>query len=163
MFANLSKGSILHGLDTKDDMKVFTATVDSVTLPYPKSTQTTFGQLPEMVVDLTANVEGERREFKRVPANNAVADFGPNTLILSDSKDSLVSYIKTLRMKSKNVVDSYSRHQELIPKYDKALEELDPGLANENIVKELRNQVSTMQAQYAEILALLKSDNQKTK
>lgn len=163
MFSNLSKGSVLYGLDTKEGVKIFTATVDMVTLPYPRSAQNTFGQLPEMVVDIVVNVGGERREFKRVPANNAIADFGPNTLVLSDTKDSLVNYVKSLRQTSKNIVDSCPRHQELIPQYDKVLQELDPGLANENAVKELRDRVSTMQSQFAEVLALLKSENSKTK
>ena len=163
MFSNLSKGSVLYGLDTKDDVKVFTASVDMVTLPYPRNPQTTFGQLPEMVVDIVVNVGGERKEFKRVPANNVIADFGPNTLVLADTKDSLINHVKTLRQESRNIVESYPRHQELIPQYDKVLEDLDPGLANENVVKELRDQVTTMQNQFAEVLALLKSGNSKSK
>ena len=162
MFSNLSKGSILYGLDTKNGVKALTATVDMVTIPYPRNAQNTFGQMPEMVVDIVVSINGERKEFKRVPANNVIADFGPNTLVLADTKDSLVNYVKSLRMESKNIVDSYSRHQELIPQYDKVLQDLDPGVANENMVKELRNQVSTMQEQFAEVLALLKSGN-KTK
>ena len=163
MFSNLSKGSVLYGLDTKDGVKVFTASVDMVTLPYPRNTQTTFGQIPEMVVDIVVNVGGERKEFKRVPASNSIADFGPNTIVLSDTKDSLINYVKSLRQESKNIIDSYPRHQELIPQYDQVLQDLDPGLANENVVKELRDQVSTMQSQFAEVLALLKSENSKIK
>ena len=98
-----------------------------------------------------------------MPASNSIADFGPNTLVLSDTKDSLINYVKSLRQESKNIVDSYPRHQELIPQYDQVLQDLDPGLANENVVKELRDQVSTMQSQFAEVLALLKSENLKIK
>ena len=41
MFSNLSKGSILYGLDTKGGVKMFTATVDSVSMPRPKYVQNT--------------------------------------------------------------------------------------------------------------------------
>lgn len=156
MFSNLSKGSVLYGIDNKDGVKLFTASVDMVTLPYPRNAQTTFGQLPEMVVDIVANLNGERKEFKQVPSNNVIADFGPNTMVLSDSKDSLVNYVRSLRQTSKNILDSVPRHKELIPQYDKVLQELNPELVNESAVKELREQVGSLQSQLSEALALLK-------
>ena len=161
MFSNLSKGSVLYGLDNKEGVKLFTATIDKVSLPYPRNMQNTFGQMPEMVVDITVNMDGERREFKQVPSNNAIADFGPNTVVLSDSKDSLVNYVRSLRQTSRNIIESCSRHQELIPQYDKVLEDLNPELVNENAVKELRQQVGSLQSQLAEALALLKGGNNK--
>ena len=161
MFSNLSKGSVLYGLDTKNEVKLFTAIVDSVSLPYPRNVQNTFGLMPEMVVDIKVNVEGDRREFKQVPSNNAIADFGPNTVILSDSKDSLVNYVKSLRQSSKNIIDSCSKHEKLLPQYDKVLEELNPELINESAVKELREQVGSLQSQLAEALSLLKLKQQK--
>lgn len=156
MFSNLSRGSVLYGLDTKDEVKLFTASVDRVSLPYPKNVQTTFGQLPEMVVDIVVNLNGDRREFKQVPSNNAIADFGPNTIVLSDSKDSLNNYVRSLRQSSKNIIDSAPKHEQLIPQYDRVLQELNPELVNDGAVKELREQVGTLQSQLAEALALLK-------
>lgn len=147
---------MLYGLDNKEGVKLFTASVDRVTPPYPRSMQNTFGQLPEMVVDIVVNVDGERKEFKQVPSNNVIADFGPNTVVLSDSKDSLVNYVRSLRQTSKNIIDSCPKHQELIPQYDKVLQELNPELVNESVVKELKDQVSSLQSQLAETLALLK-------
>ena len=118
--------------------------------------QNTFGQLPEMVMDITAIIGGERREFKQVPSNNTIADFGSDTVVLSDSKESLINHIRSLRQISKNVVDSAPAHQERIPQYDAALAELDPVEANDNAVKELRGQVENMQSQMQEMLSLLK-------
>ena len=162
MFSNLSKGSILYGLDTKNGVKVFTGTVEAITLPYPRSMQNTFGQIPEMVIDITTTVNGEKKEFKQIPSNNVIADFGDGVLVLSDSKDSLTSYLKSQRQKSKNIVDSYPKHQELIPQYDNAIQELNPELVNESAVKELKGQVKAMQNQIGELLSLLKSGNVKT-
>lgn len=162
MFSNLSKGSILYGLDTKNGVKVFTGTVEAITLPYPRSMQNTFGQIPEMVIDITTTVNGEKKEFKQIPSNNVIADFGDGVLVLSDSKDSLTSYLKSQRQKSKNIVDSYPKHQELIPQYDNAIQELNPELVNESAVKELKGQVNAMQNQISELLSLLKSGNVKT-
>lgn len=162
MFSNLSKGSVLYGLDTKEEVKLFTASVERVTLPYPRTMQNTFGQLPEMVVDISVNVNGEKKEFKQVPSNNVIADFGPNTLVLSDSKDSLINYVKSLRQTSKNIIESCSRHEKLIPQYDEVLQELNPEMVNESAVKELREQVSSLQTQLSEALSLLKAGNKKS-
>lgn len=156
MFSNLSKGSVLYGLDRKNGNKPFTATIDNVSLPRPRFNQNTFGQIPEYVIDIVAIIGGERKEFQQVPNNNVVADFGPNSLVISDSKDSLINHIKALRQESKGVVDSAPMHQEWIPQYDAALSELDPATANDNAVKELRGQVESMQNQMQEMLSLLK-------
>ena len=162
MFSSLSKGSVLYGLDRKNGNKLFTATVESISLPRPRFNQNTFGQIPEYVVDIAANIGGERKEFQQVPNNNVVADFGPNSLVISDSKDSLINHIKALRQESKGVVDSAPMHQEWIPQYDAALSELDPATANDNAVKELSGKVNNMESQMAEILSLLKQGNTKT-
>lgn len=157
MFSNLSKGNILYGLDTKGGVKMFTATVDSVSMPRPKYVQNTFGQMPEMVVDVVVTINGERREFKQVPSNNAIADFGPDTFVLSDSKDSLMNYVSSMLQSSRNIVNSVDKHKSLIAQYEQVLGELNPASANESAVKELREQVQDMQGQMGEILSLLKA------
>jgi len=160
MFSNLSKGSVLYGLDTKGEVRMFTATIESVSLPRPKYMQNTFGQLPEMVLDIVANVNGERKEYKEVPTNNVIADFGPDTFVLSDSRDSLTNYVRSQLQKSKDVVNSADKHKALIPQYEHVLGELDPASANDSAVKELKGQVESMQSQMNEVLSLLKQKTQ---
>ena len=162
MFSNLSKGSVLYGLDIKGGVKLFTATVESVSIPRPRYVQNVFGQLPETVVDIVATIDGERKEFKQVPSNNAIADFGPNTMVLSDSRDSLINHVSMLLQTSRNIVNSYDKHKELITQYESVLNELNPSSVNDSAVKELRTQVSSLQSQLAEALALLKSGNNKS-
>lgn len=159
MFSNLSKGSVLYGLDTKGEVKMFTATVDSISIPRPKYMQNTFGQMPEMVLDIVANVNGERKEYKEVPTNNVIADFGPDTFVLSDSRDSLMNYVRSQLQRSKDIVNSAGKHKTLIPQYEKVLGELDPASANDNAVKELKNEVADMRNQLSEALALLRGEN----
>ena len=160
MFSNLSKGSVLYGLDTKGEVRMFTATIELVSLPRPKYMQNTFGQLPEMVLDIVANVNGERKEYKEVPTNNVIADFGPDTFVLSDSRDSLTNYVRSQLQKSKDVVNSADKHKALIPQYEHVLGELDPASANDSAVKELKGQVESMQSQMNEVLSLLKQKTQ---
>jgi hypothetical protein len=52
-------------------------------------------------------------------------------------------------------------HEALIPQYKQALGELNPEIANDNAVRELRGQVESMQSQMQEMLSLLKAGNAK--
>lgn len=156
MFSNLSKGSVLYGLDTKDRLKLFTASVDSITLPKPKYIQNTYGQLPEMVVDIVAIINGERKEFKQVPSNTAIADFGPTSFILADSRDSLLNHVNAMLKTSKDIVASISKHEERIEDCQKIILELNPSLAAEaqrdGVILDLQKQVSTLTNQLAQVL-----------
>lgn len=162
MFSNLSKGNILYGLDRRDKINWFTASIESITPVYGKTNPNMFGQLPELRLDIIANVNGERREFKQVPSNSAIADFGETSFIIADNKDSLFNYIKTLRQNSKAIVDSAPYHNSLIPQYDTVLNELVPSSANNEEVKALKDEVSSLKSQLAEAISLLKSGTNKT-
>ena len=161
MFSNLAQGSILYGIETKDELKVFTAPITSVSLPRPLLTQNTFGQIPPTVVDITATVNGEKREFKQVPGNTTIANFGQDAFILADSKESLNSYIESMLQNSKNIVNSIDKHKTLITQYEKVYKELNPNISinNNGDVEALKNEVSELKAQIKELIALSKSGN----
>ena len=162
MFSNLSKGSVLYGLEIKDGMKFFTAPIESVSLPYPKyRNNNTFGQIPETVMDIVCTVNGERRTFQQVPSNSAIADFGNDTFVLADGKDSLNGYVNSMLQNSRNIVNSVEKHKALISQYESVLASLNPGQANDNAVKELNTKVNSLESQIAEMLSLLKSGNPK--
>lgn len=93
MFSNLTPNSILYVLDMKGPNRILTGPVERVSVPRPK--YNTFNPSMEMVVDIIANIGGERREFKGIP-NNTVADFGDDTFVLAESKDALSSYIAAM-------------------------------------------------------------------
>ena len=162
MFSNLSKGNVLYGLDRRDKVKWFTASIENVTPTVSKTTQM-FGQMPELRLDIVANINGEQKTFQQVPSNNAIADFGDKSFVIADNKDSLFNYVKTLKQTSKNIVESAFYHESLIPQYDEVLNELMPGSANNDEVKALRTEVGSLKSQLAEAIALLKSGNSKPK
>lgn len=161
MFSNLAQGSILYGIETKDELKVFTAPITSVSLPRPLLTQNTFGQIPPTVVDITATVNGEKREFKQVPGNTTIANFGQDAFILADSKESLNSYIESMLQNSRNIVNSIDKHKTLITQYEKVYKELNPNISinNNRDVEDLKNEVSELKTQIKELIALSKSGN----
>ena len=163
MFSTLSKGSVLYGLDRRDKVKWFTASIDAITPTYSKASPNMFGQMPELRLDIIATINGEKRTFQQVPSNNAIADFGENSVIIADNKDSLFNYTKKLLSDSEAVVKSCPFHEERIPQYKEVLNELMPGSAENGEVKQLRTEVSTLKSQLAEVISLLKAENSKQK
>ena len=162
MFSNLSKGSVLYGIDRTDKIKWFTASVESVVPNMFNGTPTNFTPIPEFRLDIIASINGEKKTFQQVPSNSAIADFGDKSFVIADNKDSLFNYVKSLRQKSKEIVDSTPYHEALIPQYDEVLNDLMPGSTNNDEVKALRSEVGSLKAQLAEAISLLKSGNAKT-
>lgn len=160
MFSNLSKGNVLYVLDRRDGIKWYTASVEKVTPSMPRMPQTTFGQMPELTVDIIATISGEKKEFKQVPSNNAVADFGQDSVVLADNKDSLYNYVHSLLLTSENIVNSADKHKGLIPQYKDILSQLNPN-SNDDTVKELKEEVGNLRNQLAEAIALLKGETKK--
>ena len=157
MFSTLSKGNVLYGLDRRNNIKLFTASIEKVTPFVNRYVSNTFGQMPEVSLDIIVNINGEQKEFKQVPSNNAIADFGEKAFVIADNKDSLYNYIKKLRQDSKTIVDSASYHESLILQYDDVLNELMPGSTNNDEVKDLKNEVTSLKKQLEEAISLLKN------
>lgn len=153
MFSNLSKGNVLYGLDLSGDkMTYFTATIEEAKPAFPVN----MGQIPGSVVDITAIRDGNTLSFKQIPSNSAVADYGNKTFILADSKDALVNYVNAKLQASRNIVNSYDEHKKLVEQYEDVLSQINPN-PNGAELKELKQQFSTMQSQFNELMSILKS------
>ena len=164
MFANLSKGSILHGVDCKNnEMKWFTGSVERVTPSLNNQYPNSFGQFPTLNLDIVATIDGVQKEYKGIHSNDTIADFGEDAFILADNKDSLYNYIKSLLKTSEDIVNekNIATHKQKIPKYRNVLSELRPDMSNATEVKELNKKVNSLENQIAEMLSLLKEKTSK--
>ena len=164
MFSNLSQNSILYILDLKNNPKVLSGPVERVSVPRPK--YNTFNPNMEMVVDITATVNGERREFKGVP-NGSLANFGDDAFVLAENKDVLNSYVNAMLQNSRSVVNSIEKHQKLITEYEEALQELNPDIKasreNDKAIQSLQDQVNALQQGMQQMLAIMtKNETPKT-
>ena len=157
MFSNLSQNSILYILDIKDKPKLVTGTVTNVSLPRPQ--YATFGQNPETVMDITVLVDGERREFKRVPSNTSIANFGADAFILADSADAVNQYLSSALQNSRNIVNSVERHKQLITDYEEILQNLNPAYRidkeKDKAIQSLQSQVDELQKGMQQMLAIM--------
>ena len=149
MFSNLSQNSILYVLDINNSPKVLSGPVERVTIPRPK--YNTFNPNMEMVVDIFATINGERSEFKGVP-NSTIANFGNDSFILADSRESLNSYINAMMQNSKGILDSVEKHQKLLANYEEALSELNPDIKAD---KEKDKAIQNLQSQVAKLKDML--------
>ncbi len=164
MFSNLSKGSVLHGVDKSGDkLKWFSGTIERITPslnnPY-NSYPNAFGQLPVVNLDIVATVNGKQREFKGIHSDDTIADFGKNTVILADSENTLFNHVNSLLRTSEEAVDkdNIAWHNQMIPQYKEVLSDMRPGASSNSEVRELKEQVGSLQAQLAEALSLLKKE-----
>lgn len=155
MFSNLSPNSILYVMDLSGTPKILSGPIERVSLPRQK--YNTFNPNMEMIVDVVAVINGERREFKGVP-NGSIADFGNDTFILAENKDALNSYINSMIQNSKNIVDSVDKHKKRIIDYEEALQELNPSLKadkeKDKAIHDLQEQVSMLQEGMVKLLAM---------
>jgi hypothetical protein len=149
MFSNLSPNSILYVLDVQSTPKILSGPVERVSLPRPK--YNTFNPNMEMVVDLFATINGERREFKGVP-NGSIANFGDNAFVLAESKEALNSYINAMLQNSQSIINSIDKHKKLIANYEEALQELNPSLKAD---KEKDKAIQSLQDQLSELKGMI--------
>lgn len=154
----------MYILDLKNNPKVLSGPVERVSVPRPK--YNTFNPNMEMVVDITATVNGERREFKGVP-NGSLANFGDDAFVLAENKDVLNSYVSAMLQNSRSVVNSIEKHQKLITEYEEALQELNPDIKaskeNDKAIQTLQDQVNALQQGMQQMLAIMtKNETPKT-
>lgn len=156
MFSNLSQNSILYILDLQSKPKILSGPVERVSVPRPK--YNTFNPNMEMIVDIIATINGERREFKGVP-NGSLANFGENAFVIAESKDVLNSYINSMLQNSRSIVNSVEKHQKLITDYEEAIQELNPDIKasreNDKAIQTLQDQVETLQKSMQQMLAIM--------
>ena len=156
MFSSLTPNSILYVLDLNNNPKVLSGPIESVSLPRPK--YNTFNPNMEMIVDIVANIGGERREFKGVP-NTSIANFGDAAFVLAENKEVLSSYVTSMLQNSKSIVSSVEKHKKLIEDYETALGEINPSIKDNKAIENLQNQVSTLQENIKVLLEKLGNTN----
>lgn len=115
-----------------------------------------------MVMDISTTINGENREFKQVPSNISIADFGSTGFVLADSKDSLKVHVNSMTDTKKQLISNIEVEKKLYEQYSKVADELN-GTAvirqeNEEL-KALRAEVAEYREVMREFIALRKSEN----
>lgn len=158
MFQNLRASSQLYILHKDNKPYVEVGSVVGVSAAKPKYPMTVppIGQMPqmEMVVDITANVNGQNTTFQNIPAGAEIADFGTNgNIVISCSRDAMNSEIASLKKRSLDIINSVSYHQTVVTGCDEMLNMLNPEYAE----KQRQDQeISDLKKQMAELMSMNK-------
>ncbi len=131
-------------------------TVASVSSPVPKHPQPPiFGQMQEMVVDISARIGDQIVNLQKLPATGDVGDFG-NNIVVSCSREAMNAEVSSMRQRSIDTLNSIEAHKATIAGCDKILETLNPEYAErqkqEAENRELRNEVKELKQMMAELL-----------
>lgn len=154
---------ILH----KDKPLLEVGSIISVSIPTPKyPVQPMFGQPQEMVVDIIAKVNNQDVTYQKIPANVDVADFGNNSIVLSDNREAMNSEIMCLKQRSVDILKSVDYHQSVIDECDRLLNSLNPDLAEKQAQKAridtLESQIASLMEMNKQLMAKLSDESIKT-
>lgn len=154
---------ILH----KDKPLLEVGSIVSVSMPMPKyPVQPMFGQQQEMVVDIIAKVNNQDVTYQKIPATLDVADFGNNSIVLSDNREAMNSEILCLKQRSIDILNSVDYHKNIVEECDVILNGLNPDLAEKQAQKAridtLESQISSLMEMNKQLMARLSIETPKT-
>lgn len=110
---------------------------------------------PEMIIDITADVNGISTNFQKLPANGEIADFG-NNIVISCNKDAMNNEIQAMKQRSLDIVNSIELHRNIIKGCDDIISQLNPEIKEkqrqEEENKALREEVNSLKEMFKEFL-----------
>lgn len=151
-FSNLRSGNQLYILHKDSVPTIEIGKVISISQVSPK-----YGNMysPEMVVDISANVNGQPTNFQKLPALGDIADFG-NNIVLSCNKDAMSSEVLSMKQRSVDLINSVELHQNIIKGCDEILTQLNPEIKEkqrqEEENKALREELNQLKDMFKEFL-----------
>ncbi len=161
MFQTLRQGATVYILYKQEIPRIEYAEVLSVGIPIPQFNATSYQQngqfLPaKNVVDLKVSVNGQTIDLQKLPADNEIADFGNNGMVVSTSKEAILTEISTLRNNSQRVIESIEKHKKNIEYCDKLIEDLNPEVKKEAARREeidnLKNEISGLKEMLSQFM-----------
>lgn len=147
MFQNVRTNSPFYILDKGEEKSLLVGSVESVSNPTPRY-NTSYPVQPyggaDMVVDIVVRVGEEKREYKQLPANLTIANFGSAGIVVSDDRQAMSAEIEAWVRNSHNHINSVPYHEEVIKKGKKMILALNPQLAKE---KEQEERINALEGQ----------------
>lgn len=85
---------------------------------------------PRSVVDVMVRISDEVVKLQDLPAEASIADSGKG-MVVSESRDAIISEINGYKMSSRRALDEIEKHQHIVEQCDVMLAELNPQLKKE--------------------------------
>ena len=132
--------------------------ITNVSVPVPKYGNTSMYN--DLVLDITADVDGKSTNFQKLPANSEIADFG-NSLVVATSKDAMNSEVMSMKQRSLDIINSVEQHRSIIQGCDEILQTLNPEIAEkqrqEQENKALREEINSLKEMFSEFMNQFKN------
>lgn len=156
-FQNLRNSNQLFILHKDSVPTLELGKVINVSVPVPKYGNTgIYNQ--EMVVDITADINGTSANFQKLPATGEIADFG-NNMVVSCSKEAMNSEVSSMKQRSADIINSIEHHQNIIKGCDEILKVLNPEIIEkqrqEEENKALREEINSLKVMFKEFMEKL--------
>ena len=134
MFSGLRQNSLFYILEKGDTVSLKIGQVLSVSNPQPKYNQFPTMQpysQPDTTVDVKVKVGDDVIDFKQLPSNLSIANFGQNGMVVSESKEAMSAEVEAMLRNSNSIIDSIPYHKKILTCCDDMLRQLNPQFAKE--------------------------------
>ena len=132
--------------------------ITNVSVPIPKYGNTSMYN--DLILDITADVDGRSTNFQKLPANSEIADFG-NNIVVAVSKEAMNNEVTSMKQRSLDILNSIEQHQSIIKGCDEILHILNPEIAEkqrqEQENKALRDEINSLKEMFSEFMNKFKS------
>ena len=157
-FQNLRNNHQIYILHKDVNPTLEIGKVTNVTLPVPKYGNASMYN--DLILDITADVDGKSTNFQKIPANSEIADFG-NNIVIAINKQAMNSEVMSMKQKSLDIINSVEHHQSIVQGCDKILEILNPEIAEkqrqEQENKALREEINSLKEMFSEFMNKFKN------
>lgn len=131
--------------------------ITNVSVPVPKYGNASMYN--DLVLDITAEIDGRITNFQKLPANSEIADFG-NNIVVATSKEAMNNELMSMKQRSLDIINSVELHQSIISGCDEILQTLNPEIAEkqrqEQENKQLREEINSLKEMFQEFLKQMK-------
>lgn len=159
MFGGLRNNSTFYILHTKDMVSLDTGQVTYTSSVHPKLSQYP-NQLYNDVIDVRVNVGGTETEFQQLPANQSIANFGFDGVIVADNKEDILTEVVNLKSSSEHIIANLDKHRDIVAACSELILKLDPEKAKtkeyDDKISNLEHKVDSIESSMADMKHMLK-------
>ena len=157
-FQNLRNNHQIYILHKDVNPTLEIGKITNISVPVPKYGNTSMYN--DLVLDITADVDGKTTSFQKIPANSEIADFG-NNIVIATSKDAMNNEVVSMKQRSLDILNSIEQHQSIIKGCDEILQVLNPEIAEkqrqEQENKALREEINSLKEMFSEFMNQFKN------
>lgn len=157
-FQNLRNNHQIYILHKNAIPTLETGKITSVSVPVPKYGNTSMYN--DLVIDITADINGRATNFQKIPANSEIADFG-NDIVIACNKEAMNNEVMSMKQRSLDIINSIEQHQGIVQGCDQILQVINPEIAEkqkqEQENKALREEINSLKEMFSEFMNQFKS------